>query len=119
MRKKPDAASPPTHTLHTLNASTREYRVLFDRMIQCASPGDSVLLIENGVYSLANEHTLRTFHAMGIALYCLEADMQARGLTLALVDAHRLPELPPVRMVDDAGFVALCGSHRKVISWFP
>jgi tRNA 2-thiouridine synthesizing protein B len=97
-------------SLHTLNASSREHRALFERLLRCASAGDSVLLIENGVYSLTEATFLSALSDAGLTLYVLQADIAARGLQQYINT--------DVTMVDDAGFVALVCEHRKTVSWF-
>jgi len=95
--------------LHTLNASAREQADLLARLLRCASSGDSVLLIENGVYNLTDNPTLHAISDAGLTLYCLQADCTARGLTDSASAAIT---------VDDIGFVKLACTHHKVVSWF-
>ena len=112
----------PAATLHTLNVSPREYRALFERLIRLASPGDNLLLIENGVYALTDDKALQDLRALGLGLYCLEADVEARGLAHWPALAEQIAGMPPehlIRIVNDSGFVALSCEHRKVVSWFP
>ncbi len=97
--------------LHTLNATAHEHPALLARLLRCASPGDSLLLIENGVYNVADPATLATINTAGVKVYYLQADAGARGLVHdTKTDIHA---------VDDDGFVALSCSHNNVISWFP
>lgn len=104
-----------TSTLHTLNTSAREQAALLQRLLRCASTGDSLLLIENGVYNLTDTNALTAIKGAGLTLYCLQADVLARGLKhyeqsgVTTVDAT---------VIDDSGFVELTCSHQKVISWF-
>ena len=102
-------------TLHTLNASAREQAALLQQLLRCASTGDSLLLIENGVYNLADTDALAAIKAAGLTLYCLQADVLARGLK-----HHELPGATTVdaTVIDDSGFVELTCSHQKVVSWF-
>lgn len=112
----------PASTLHTLNASPFEYRVLFDRLIRLASPGDSLLLLENGVYAINNTYCLTTIRALGLSLYCLEADIQARGLQNVAALTAQIDGIPAgdkIHLIDDTSFVNLSCNHRKVVSWFP
>lgn len=97
-------------TLHTLNASSRENPALLDRLLRCASTGDSVLLIENGVYCITDPQAMQAFHAAGLRLYTLQADIDARGLQ-AINNKN-------ATIVDDNGFVALVCEHHKTVSWF-
>jgi tRNA 2-thiouridine synthesizing protein B len=96
-------------TLHTLNSSAKEQAALLQRLLRCASSGDSLLLIENGVYNITDNAFLTAISQAGLTLYCLQADLLARGLK-QYEDG--------VRVVDDNAFVALSCSHQKVISWF-
>lgn len=109
-------------TLHILNASPFEHRVLFDRMIRLATPGDNLLLIENGVYAITNDYCLRTIYALGMNLFCLEIDITARGLHNTSALANTMPDIqqhPIIELINDIDFVNLCGQHHKVVSWFP
>lgn len=101
-------------TLHTLNASAREHSALLQRLLRCASSGDSLLLIENGVYNLTDNDFLAAITQAGLTLHCMQADLFARGLnsqdsSAAVIDAT---------VVDDNSFVELTCSHHKVVSWF-
>ena len=95
------------NTLHTLNASSREHGELLARLLRMASAGDSVLLIENGVYTITDSTALQALADAGLSLHALQSDLQARGL-------HN----SATTVVDDNGFVALACNHRKVVSWF-
>jgi len=97
-----------TTALHTLNASSREHPALLHRLLRMTSPGDAVLLIENGVYTLTDKAAVQAMASAGLALYALQADVLARGL-----DAKN------IAVVDDCGFVELACTHGKVVSWFP
>lgn len=97
-------------TLHTLNASSREQMDLLQRMLRCASSGDSLLLMENGVYNITDTAFLSAIIHSGLTLYCLHADLLARGLD----NSHQ----GKAAVVDDNGFVELACSHHKVVSWF-
>ncbi|HSC76115.1 MAG TPA: sulfurtransferase complex subunit TusB [Pseudomonadales bacterium] len=101
-------------TLHTLNCSAREHTALLQRLLRCASAGDSLLLLENGVYNITDDAFLTTITRAGLTLYCLQADLLARGL-------HNHPRHNTVNdatIVDDNGFVELACHHHKVVSWF-
>lgn len=96
-------------TLHTLNASTREHTDLFARLLRSASPGDSLLLIEDGVYNLADATARQRIAAACLVLYYLHPDVLARGMS------NQTDHASPV---DDSGFVELSCAHNKVLSWF-
>ncbi len=68
--------------------------------------GDSLLLREAAVSFALRQPR---FHADGVALYVLHADLQARGL--------QLPEAHHWQVIDDAQFVALCIRHARRVSW--
>lgn len=93
-------------TLHTLNVSSREYPALLSRLLRMASPGDTVLLIENGIYTLTDTAALQAMTDAGLALFALQADLQARGL-----------DAKCTAIIDDQGFVELACMHHKVVSW--
>ena len=108
-------------TLHTLNASPFEHRVLFDRLIRFATPGDSLLLMENGVYTITNDYCLTTIRATGIALYCLQHDILARGLQHLPVLTDEIAGTPKenrIYLIDDTTFVDISCKHHKIVSWF-
>ena len=85
--------------LHTVNKAR-----LLDNCLALCVPPASILLIEDGVYS-ATEGDLED-----IAVYALQADVEARGLTNRLSDK--------ITVVDDSGFVDLVASHSAVQSWY-
>ncbi len=93
--------------LHLLNKSPSSG--LFDNLRKALSPGDGLLLLEDGVYFLSQPEKLANLPAE-LSLYFLAEDLQARGLTAPL------PE--NATTVDYDGFVALCASHAKTASWF-
>lgn len=97
-------------TLHTLNSSAREHAALLKILLRCASAGDSLLLIENGVYNIADPAILAKISNAGLAVYCLQADAIARGL--------QNYENSIAKIVDNNQFIELSCSHQKVISWF-
>jgi len=91
--------------LHTLNQAPANSACL-ESALKAVASDDTLLLIEDGVY-----WTLPAFEAQLASLrgrlLVLEADAKARGIKTEAVES-----------VDDAGFVALCVSHDKVVSWF-
>ncbi len=89
--------------LHTVNSA--QQLQMCERFL---SEHDSVLLIEDAVYSL-QDNTLNSI-AENCSLYYLQADADARGVKpvnseLAAPQTY-------------AGFVQLCVEHSKVINWF-
>lgn len=93
--------------LHLLNKSPTSG--LLDELRKALSPGDSLLLLEDGVYFLNRPEELADLPAE-LSLHFLAEDLQARGLTAPL------PKNATV--VDYDGFVTLCTSHDKTTSWF-
>ena len=93
--------------LHLLNKSPSSG--LFDNLRKALSPGDGLLLLEDGVYFLNRPKEFADLPA-NLLLHFLAEDLQARGLT------GPLPE--NATTVDYDGFVALCASHAKTASWF-
>ncbi|RKR06225.1 sulfur relay protein TusB/DsrH [Kushneria sinocarnis] len=95
-------------SLHLLNRATHGHRVWED-MMSALGAHDQVLLIEDGVTSLA--HPPERLIALGERLHVLEEDLRARGL-------HLLEIAQDVQRVDMKGFVALTERCRHIISWF-
>ncbi|GAA4648171.1 hypothetical protein GCM10023116_04370 [Kistimonas scapharcae] len=98
-------------TLHTVNKPSQSSPAL--SLAQSALvPGDTLLLIEDGVFSLiAKSQSFNTIKALGnqYTITALLPDVRARGL-----DNH-LPEW--VTLVDYDGFVELTEIHEKTLSW--
>lgn len=92
--------------LHTLNKAS--LKVLSYDCLSLLSPGDSLLLLEDGVYAALPDAPPLTLPE-GVRLYVLAEDLAARGIS------DRIP--PAFTRVDYAGFVALCLAHVKVINW--
>ena len=99
-------------TLHTVNKSPFQNQTL----ISClghVKAGDSVLMIEDGVYGAMSGSALSEVVAgMGanIKLFVLAADIAARG-----IDAGRVAE--GVTPVDYEEFVDMAASHDRVQNW--
>ncbi len=73
----------------------------FDSCLKIARKGDTILLIEDGVFAVQMD----VYPAQkGIALYALKADVEARGIN------------PSVPVVDYEGFVDLV-EKDTVVSW--
>lgn len=101
-------------TLHTVNKSPFTHTELQSCLV-AASEGDSILLIENGVLAaLAGTpwaEQLAAAGARGIALYALQDDLAARGLS-----ADRCATI--TSLLDYAGFVRLSCQHQRIHSWY-
>ena len=98
--------------LHTVNKSPFERNSL-DSCLKFASPGASVLMIEDGIYAV-----LKGTSAEGqvkaaldnLNVYVLGPDLKARGFTEERV-------IEGVKVVDYAGFVDLAAENDKVQAW--
>ena len=97
--------------LHTVNKSPYNNHSFHDCLTLC-SAGDSILLIEDGVFAaLAQGQAAQKIDQQPtIKFYALKADVTARGLCNKLHAA--------ITVVDDAGFVDLTISHRNIQSWY-
>ena len=91
-------------TLHTVNKTAAD-----DALAAClrvASSGDSLLLIEDGVYQAA---TLALHpQAQALKLFALQEDTDARGINLPSA----------VTPIDYTQFVELACQHARSVSWF-
>ncbi len=81
------------------------------RMLDAVSPGDMILLIEDGVYHsvAANLDTLTSRHPQ-LSLYALESDVQARGVGNFLDQS--------IEIINYNLFVQLSCKADRVVSWF-
>ncbi len=94
-------------TLHTVNQPPSNDALA--SCLACLNPGDSLLLLEDGVYA-ACEPYAAALRNSGCALYLLEADADARGI-VGRVD-------PAIKAVDYRGFVELAVACDRVQSWY-
>jgi tRNA 2-thiouridine synthesizing protein B len=98
--------------LHTVNKSPLDRNAL-ESAIKHATKGNSILMIEDGVYG-AMQGTQKSevvSNAMGdISFYVLGPDLKARG-----IDEGRV--INGVKVVDYSGFVALVAEHDATQSW--
>jgi len=83
-------------TLHLVNNPTA-----LQSCLDVASDGDSVLLIEDGVYGATGEVTK--------SLLVLAPDVEARGLK------KRIPNT--VKSINYDKFVALVETHKPIVTW--
>ena len=101
-----------SHILHLVNKSPTD-RNAFDTCFRMASPGDSILLIEDGVYAamanaeFANKITTRLGD---FSFYVLGPDVDARGLA----DKSLIED---ISIVDYEGFVDLVADNEVTQSW--
>lgn len=99
-------------TLHTVNKSPFATQTL-QSCLDHAKDGDSILMIEDGVYGAATGTAIGDVVAArsgAVSLYVLEPDMAARGINAArLIDG--------VKPVDYAGFVDMAAKSDRVQAW--
>ena len=91
-------------TLHTVNKTAAD-----DALAAClrvASSGDSLLLLEDGVYQATTLAELP--QAQALKLFALKEDTDARGVSLPSA----------VTAIDYAQFVDLACQHDRSVSWF-
>jgi tRNA 2-thiouridine synthesizing protein B len=95
-------------TLHLVNKAHPASNALASCLAHCRS-GDSVLLIEDGVYG-AVAAVWPADALPGVSLFVIADDVEARGLMARL---H-----PDFQAVDYHGFVSLAASHQPIVTWF-
>ena len=96
--------------LHTINKTT-QHTALYENMLSGVSSKDTILLIEDGVYSALEAHSKLFQHLSNdIKVLALEADVSARGLIGKLSSN--------IQVVSDSEFVKLSCNNDKVISWY-
>ena len=98
--------------LHTVNKSPYERNTL-STALGYVSSGDSVLLIEDGVYAAMASGSAAASVKEAMAscqVYALREDLAARGVSEDKV-------VDGVKLVDYSGFVELAVSNDKVQSW--
>ncbi len=98
--------------LHVVNKSPTD-RYSFATCFRMAKPGDSILLIEDGVYAaLANAEFADKINARldDFSFYVLGPDVAARGL-------DDIPLIEDIGVVDYEGFVDLVAEYDITQSW--
>jgi tRNA 2-thiouridine synthesizing protein B len=96
--------------LHIVNQAPQAGNALTDCLRICDANA-AILLIEDGVYAaLASGSWLVRIQERTRNLYVLEADVAARGLAGRITGS--------ARVVDYAGFVALCCEYPGTYSWY-
>ena len=95
--------------LHTLNKSP-DHPAL-NRCAGFISAGDCLVLLEDGVYCAVTSDSsiLNNLLLRHIPVFCLQADVEARGLL------NRLN--PAVQLIDYEGFVTLSTEQTKSKRW--
>lgn len=95
-------------TLHTLNASPSS--AAFAECMQFISPGDTLLLLGDGVYAaLCDTPASAELLTSGALLYVLRDDATAAGIVSRIVNAT---------VIDIAGFVELTENHSRQMAWY-
>lgn len=97
--------------LHTVNKSPSERNAL-DTCLRHATPGDAILLIEDGVYAaLRDSHCTPLLQEalQSLRVYALRPDVEARGIGNKLLEG--------IVLVDYGGFVDLTLEHSPVMAW--
>jgi tRNA 2-thiouridine synthesizing protein B len=101
-------------SLHTVNKSSSSADVL-SSCLRTAMAGDTVLLIEDGVYACGGAQADQLLFSKldpAIRLCALQEDLQARGVVLS-GDIHGL-----IEAISYPQFVELACQHTRTISWF-
>lgn len=92
-------------TLHTVNKPGQALELCLRSLLL----GDSILLIEDGVYALFEASEVLSDVLRNVPVFVLQADVMARGVT----NRDQLN----ITAVDYTGFVELTETHDKVMSW--
>ncbi len=96
-------------TLHIINASL-DRRAAMENCLHAVLPGDTVLLIGNGVFwAVAATFDREASRAHDISWCALVPDVVSRG-----IGEHVSAK---VQQIDDGAFVDLVASHRPIVSW--
>jgi len=94
-------------TLHTVNKSPYERNAL-KSCLDHLSPGDTVLLIEDGVLAAGQGGAfVKALADAGCTVCALGPDLSARGVAVA----------EGIHVVDYGGFVDLAAAARRVCAW--
>lgn len=98
-------------TLHIVSKSPENHSAL-SRSLVFSSKGDSILLIEDGVYCAlsAQSEKIYSLNILNLPIYALKEDILARGISNLIDDR--------VQTVTYDGFVELTETHSKSTSWF-
>ena len=100
-----EAESLPTvlHLLPSADPSSLQ------RCLDRCTPGDSILLLAEGVLHVSEPDPLRGLPP-GVALLCAREDLRARGLTEAAASGR-------CRLADDSAFTGLLERHLHCVTW--
>lgn len=96
--------------LHTINKSPYSHQSLAECLRVCGAD-DVIILIEDGVYAaLADGEWIKTIAAKTAAIYALQPDIAARGLSDRTASQ--------INAIDYAGFVKLCAEQTNMLAWY-
>lgn len=111
-----DKNEPPTQSvygfmiLHIINQSPLQASA-FNDCLRIYRQGDSILLIEDGVYAAVDcSASGQSIQASNAIIYALKADVLARGLQNKLIAQAQL--------ASDDLFVELVAKHQLIQSWY-
>jgi len=101
------------HTLHTLNKTDNAVSLNL-QLSECIREGDSVVLIEDGVYQCLTLGTQTANHwaESALKIYVLRPDAEARGIQIDEI------QQPKIALIDYQDFVQLTLKYKKVVSWY-
>ncbi|MCG8380852.1 MAG: sulfurtransferase complex subunit TusB [Gammaproteobacteria bacterium] len=97
--------------LHTVNKSLHTSTAL-SSCLNLISPQSALVLIEDGVYAAVGNAThIQPFNSsLGIKLYALKPDLEARGL----IETRLLSDIEVIEYID---FVDLVAAYSSVVAW--
>ena len=96
--------------LHTVNQSPFSHRAL-KNCLDRIQLGDSILLLENGVYGALAAQPWALQMNPAFQFYAIKEDIDARGLNTNLLLSH-------ISLIDYTAFVQLSVEHTLVHSWY-
>lgn len=99
-------------TLHTYNKSLDAGEARLQTCLRMLASGDSLLLLEDGVYVALQLREGTQLHDMippDVRLYALAPDLAARGISAKIPAGFS--------GIDYASFVQLCLTHPRVVNW--
>jgi len=96
--------------LHTVNKSPFAHQALA-QCLERIKTGDSLLLLEDGVYGALSSHTHADKIRSLTVCYAIKADIEARGLRNKQLSSN-------IQFIDYNQFVTLSTEHELVQSWY-
>ena len=95
-----------TLALHIIKHSPYNSETL-NTCLAIATPGSAIILIEDGIYASNDKQVAQKALDLGISLYALQEDSEARGIT---------PD-EGINAVDYSAFVDLVCQHTSSHTW--